>query len=72
MGTAFYFDGNYYTVRQCNHGISSVTSISQVLSYVITKGIGLKTVQLHMLLFYKRYVDKIFVLLKSENQVNTY
>ena len=40
-----------------------------MLFYAIMKGTALET---DPPIFYKRYVDDIFVLLKSENHVNTF
>ena len=71
MSTVFYFNGNYY--KQLD-GVAMGSPLGPALGnaflcYQVSKWLRECPVAC-ALIFHKRYVDYIFVLLKSENHVN--
>ena len=71
MGTVFYFNGNYY--KQLD-GLAMGSPLGPALANAFLCYHGRKWLRecpvTYAPIFYKRYVDDIFVLLKSESQVN--
>ena len=71
LGTVFYFNGNYH--KQLD-GVSMGFSLGPALSNVFLCHHERKWLRecsvAYAPIFYKRYLDNIFVLLKSENHVN--
>ena len=72
MGTVLYFNGNYYK-QMVWPWDTFLDQLWPMSFYVIMKENGLENVQLPVAyapIFYKRYVNDIFILLKSENHFN--
>ena len=71
MGTVFYFNGNYY--KQVD-SVAMESPLGPALANDVLCHHEIKLLRecpvAYILIFYKRYVHDIFVLLKSENHVN--
>ena len=71
MGTVFYFNGNYYEEL---HGVAMESSLGPALANAFLCHHERKCLRkcpvAYAPIFYKRYVDHIFVLLKPENHLN--
>ena len=71
MGTVFYFNGNYYKLIG---GVAMGSPLGPTLTNAFSCHHERKRLRecpvTYAPTFYKRYVDDIFVLLKSENHVN--